>query len=267
MSTFNDLVYQAPDDLTSSNLDYVRRAFGNLFGQFLNEDSTIELEQIGNSYLFHTGFDFEFLNSASIYDGDRAILEQIIEKVASWKVKNSVALAGAGLAHANYLKERGYIPSHATPFMVAVVDSRFDDFQLREGLVAKRTESPEDCAINKKMLAEAFGMAEQWVEILFNTSFGFPSIYRYMLYDNGVPVSSCLFITQGDFVGCFDVVTPVAHQRKGYGAELMKFMMKEQAEIGSRLIALQSSQAGQKLYRTLGFQVVEYQQQWKMSTV
>jgi hypothetical protein len=266
MSNFNDLVYRESEEISGSNLDYVRAQFGTIFKKFLSPNSRIEVEQIGNSYLFYTGFEFEFLNLAAIYDGDRARVEEVIRKVQGWKVKNSISLAGAGLAHANLLKESGYLPSHATPFMVAVIDSRFSNFELREGLVAKRTQSEDDCKLNIKMLSDTFGMNIEWARILFDTTFGHSSTYRYLLFDRGVPVSSCLFLTHGDFVGCFDVVTPIEHQRKGYGAELMKHMLKEQAELESRFVTLQSSQAGYKLYRTLGFQVVEYQQQWKSSS-
>ena len=265
LSGFYEDVYLQHENLLGPNLDYVRNSFGRLFSQFHNPKSKIETDHIGNSHLFYTGFDYEFLNLATIHDHDQQIVEAIVRKIARWNVKNSITLAGAGLTHANFLKERGYIPSHSTPFMVHKVDNRFDGFELREGLVAKKTESIDEIELNIKMISETFSMAEEWVRILFETSYGYPATFRYLLYDCGVPVSTCLFITKGEFVGCFDVVTPVVHQRKGYGAELMKYMLKEQASIGSKLIALQSSQAGKKLYSALGFQVLEYQQQWKMT--
>ena len=265
MSKFNEVIYRDPENESGSNLDYVRRSFYNLFKKMETSDSLITNERISNSFLFYSGLAATFLNTAAIYDGASDVISEVLEKIATWNIKNSISLAGAGLNHANTLNERGYTPSHATPFMCYAVDERYDKYKLPENLTVKRTESREDSALNKKMLIETFGLSEEIMEAIFNPTFGKDSTYRYVLYDKGTPVSTSLFLVEGDFAGCFDVATPAGHQRKGYGAELMKFMLKEQERLGTKVICLQSSNAGLKLYKSLGFQVIEYQQTWNMT--
>ena len=42
-------------------------------------------------------------------------------------------------------------------------------------------------------------------------------------------------------------------------------MLRVQYELGSKLVVLQASPAGEVLYRRMGFQIIEYVQQWDMN--
>ena len=122
MSKFNEVIYRDPENESGSNLDYVRRSFYNLFKMMETSDSLITNERISNSFLFYSGLSASFLNTAAIYDGTSDVISEVLEKIATWNIKNSISLAGAGLNQANTLKERGYTPSHATPFMCYAVE-------------------------------------------------------------------------------------------------------------------------------------------------
>ena len=67
MSIFNEVIYRDPENEAGSNLDYVRRSFYNLFKMMETSDSLITNERISNSFLFHSGLDATFLNTAAIY--------------------------------------------------------------------------------------------------------------------------------------------------------------------------------------------------------
>jgi RimJ/RimL family protein N-acetyltransferase len=205
-----------------------------------------------------------FVNQGIILDSSPEILEQALQKVASCNVKSSIALAGAGLVHADALRLRGFTAAGAAPFMAYAIDDSLNSFQLRSGLRAERTTSAHNFEINIDLISNTFGMERDTVAGLMKPTIDDSETFRYILFDNDVPVSTSVFIANDHVAGCFDVATPAEHQRKGYGEELMKFMTQEQANLGRKLIILQATDAGEVLYRRMGFQVIEYHQTWLM---
>jgi ribosomal-protein-serine acetyltransferase len=264
MSTLNDLVYQTISGKSGTSLDGLREAFCGIFQTFDTPENSIEVTRIGKSVLFHSGFDLAYLNQAVLLDSSPEILEEILRQVSSWQVKCSITLAGAGLEHAEALRLRGFSADGATPLMAFAIDDSFSAFELRSGLRAERTSSKLNLDTNIDLISKTFGMERETVAGLMLASIDSAETYRYILFDEDVPVSTCLFIANGDVVGCFDVATPVEHQRKGYGEELMKYMAQEQAKLNRKLIILQATNAGEALYRRMGFQIIEYQQVWTM---
>lgn len=264
MSALNELVYKTISGKTGTSLDNLRDAFHHLFKKLEGPDSPAKFQQIQNSYLFYSGYDLAFVNQAAIFDSSPEVLEDALQQVASWNVKCSIALAGPGLVHAATLKDRGFTPDGASPLMALAIDDSFDDFQLRPGLRAERTTAHHNFDLNVDLLSKTFGMEREITLGLSKPTIDDPETFRYILFDGDTPVSSSAFLAEGEIAGCFDVVTPTEHQRKGYGEELMKFMVKEQAELGRKLIVLQASQAGEVLYRRMGFQIIEYFQSWAM---
>ena len=264
MSALNDLVYKTISGKTGTSLDDLRNAFNGLFLKLDGPDSPIEFKQIGNSFLFHSGYELAFVNQAIIFDSSPEILEAALQKVASWNITCSVSLAGPGLVHASTLKDRGFTPGGAVPVMALAIESSHQDFELRSGLRAERTTAQHNFDLNVDLIANTFGMDRDVTVGLVKPTIDDPETFRYILFDGDTPVSSSVFLAAGNLAGCFDVVTPAEHQRKGYGEELMKFMVKEQAEIGRKLIVLQATAAGEVLYRRMGFQVIEYLQIWLM---
>lgn len=265
LSDLNSLVYEIVEGKTASSLDRVRRGFFNLFYKMEGENSPVEITEIGNAVAFHTGMDISFLNQVTIFDSSAEIFEKVMQLVASWKVKNQVYLAGAGLAHAEQLKLTGYTCGGAAPFMGYAIDDRFANFELREGLSVVLTKTESELDGNIKMISDTFGLPKEVVSTYAGTLLADPTAFRYMLFDKGVPVSTSIFMKNEMLVGCFDVATPAEHQRKGYGEELMKYMLRVQYELGSKLVVLQASPAGEVLYRRMGFQIIEYVQQWDMN--
>lgn len=244
----------------------IRSSFAGLFCKMEGADSPIKNTKIDNSFIFYSGLNFSFLNQASIFDKSSETLEKIMSVVASWKLPNQIRLGGAGLVHADYLQNLGYKLSAATPVMVYEIDGRYAEFELKDGFKVVRTQDQAQLKLNIEMISSTFGISEDVVKSYTATLNQDPDTFRYILYKNGVPVNSSCFVKDGDFVGCFDVVTPAEHQRNGYGEELMKYMLKEQFNLGSKLVVLQSSAAGEKLYRRLGFKVIEYEQSWEFDS-
>ena len=264
MTSLNELVYKSASGKSDTNLDGLRNDFCQLFKKLDEGSAAITFKRIANSYLLHTGFDLAFVNQAMIFDRDPEVLEQAITEVASWNIKCAVALAGPGLLHAEALRQRGFVSGGGSPLMAYAVDGAQSDFQLRPGLRAERTTSTNNLETNIDLIVKTFGMTDETARGLMLSTIADPETYRYILFDGDTPVSTSVFMASGEIIGCFDVATPVEHQRKGYGEELMKFMIQEQEKLNRKLIVLQATQAGEVLYRRMGFQVIEYFQMWIM---
>ena len=264
MSEFNSLVYEVVNGKTANSLDRLRSSWAEIFKLMENYDFPMKSSQIDNSFTFHSGKEFSFFNQAVVFDSSKETLEKIMNVVSSWKIKNQVLLAGAGLVHAGYLTNRGYVQKGIIPYMGFEANNRFADFKLRDGLTVERTQNQTQLDINIPMLANTFGLPEDFVREYASGMLNSPEAFRYIIYDHDVPVSTSFIFKNGTFAGCFDVATPSEHQRKGYGEELMKYMLNEQFELGTKLVVLQSSTAGESLYRRLGFQVIEYGQVWDL---
>lgn len=265
MADINSLVYDVVEGKTASSLDRIRNLFFSLSKRMEKEGSPVKSERIDNSFTFYSGMDLAFFNQAVVFDGNKESRDKVLQRIASWNIKNIVFLGGAGLKHAEHLKTIGYVNVGAGPLMGYAVDSRYKDFELRSGLTAVRTETEAQFDVNVPLLSAAFELSEEIARSYASSLLKDKECYRYVLFDNGTAVSTSLFMKDGDFVGCFDVATPAEHQRKGYGEELMKFMLKEQYELGSRLVMLQSSAAGEVLYRRMGYQIIEYLQSWQLT--
>ena len=262
MSTLNNLVYKTVSGKSGTSLDELRTSFHRLFRKLEGPDSSARFRQIENSFLFYSGYELAFVNQAAIFDRSPEVLEEALKEMATWKIKCSVSLAGPGLVHASTLKDRGFTPGGGSPLMALAVDSSLNEFTLRTGLRVERTTMSHNFDLNMDLLSKTFGMDREISVGLAKPTIEDPETFRYILFDGDTPVSSSVFLVEGDIAGCFDVVTPAEHQRKGYGEELMKFMVKEQAQLGRKLIILQASEAGEVLYRRIGFQVIEYYQTW-----
>ena len=266
MSQLNDRVYDTNVGKSGVSLDRVRKLFHQSSKATLGEGSVFEIGSGEDFYWFTSGMDVPFFNQVSLYSESVEVLEDALEPLYAKSVVHAVFLGGAGLTHGEALKARGYVNKGATPLMAYSLDPKVDQHQLRDGLSFVRVTTEADLRICLELLVSAFGITEETVWTYVAPTLRREDSYRYYILDNGVPVSTAFFVKTGSFLGCFDVATPAEHQRKGYGDELMRSVFTTHAAMGDELVVLQASQAGQPLYRRLGFQFLEYIQSWHMES-
>ena len=259
---FNDLVYDLPIDRDSAPLDKIRALFHGSIRELENESSPIKQGSFDNTYWFTTQYPSPFFNQATIYNQDPEVFEEALKKFYELNIVHTIFLAGGGLAHADTLKSRGYVHRSTIPLMAHALDPKKNSFELRNGLEVKRVETPELLTQAEDLLETGFAMPRDITESYTKSAFGNPNSYRYILFDDGIPVSTSHFIRTDKFLGCFDVATPPEHQRKGYGDQLMSWALGTHAAMGDELVVLQASKAGQSLYRTHNFQFLEFAQGW-----
>ena len=81
------------------------------------------------------------------------------------------------------------------------------------------------------------------------------------LVDTEKYVSCSLGVIEDGLLGIFDLVTDVAHRRKGYGEQLMKKLLMKGKERGAHYAYLQvmyANKAAMQLYKKLGFKELYY---------
>jgi GNAT superfamily N-acetyltransferase len=72
-------------------------------------------------------------------------------------------------------------------------------------------------------------------------------------YTDDVPVIIAILFTDQDMSGIFSLITKDSHRCKGFGTEMMKFLMKFAKDNGSNYACLSSSSPeGYKIYQKLG---------------
>jgi GNAT superfamily N-acetyltransferase len=101
-----------------------------------------------------------------------------------------------------------------------------------------------------------FGMPEQ-AGALFLTEqlHATPGVIFYLGRLDGIPVCTSMLVRTGKVAGIYWVATVEAHRGKGLGEAITAAAAEAGAEAGCRVASLQASQAGQPVYRRMGFDV------------
>jgi GNAT superfamily N-acetyltransferase len=243
----------------ADRLELVRKLSQNagLFSAHLPENETHKGD---GWYAGVCGIPFEIFNGGLIVQNRNEAVDEIINLFESTKVPGTIKLFGAGLGVANHLLEKGWVPRSTSPLMMWQADDSFDDFMLREGLTVERFPSTEE---SRKTLWDLFvivyGNAPDELRDAFLKIFvAHPGDYTYALKRDGEIVSIVTAVHEGDYVGIWSMATPPAHQRKGYGGELLKFVMKTHKALGGKEFGLVATDEGKVLYDKLGWETIEH---------
>ena len=229
-------------------------------------ETGMQVGQADNCYWSITGFDSPFANRLAVYNHDPEVLARALEPFYEAHVPHSIKLGGAGLVHASSLIAKGYLNEGTTPVMIYTLDPERDKHELRTGLVVKEIESQEELQLCKEIINDGFKRPTDIAEKYEDPFPEDPSSHRYLLFDDDVPICTTQFIRTGTFISCFATATLSEYQRKGYGEELMRWAIAKHAAEGDGVILLRSSVPGQYLYGKIGFEVLEYLQDWQMKT-
>ena len=267
MSRLNDLVYDTSVGPAGSSLDRIRTFFHGSIKLLEREGSTYQSGVEDNCHWFTNGIELPFFNQVAIYNQDPEVFEKAITRFYDLNIVHSVFLGGAGLAHAETLKARGYVNKSTLPLMAYVLEPELAKHKLPSGFAVKRVKTSEDLLHSQTLMGDAYGMTFEEIEKYSSPSLGITDSFRYNLLKNGVPVSTTHLLSAGNYLAVWDLATPKEHQKKGYAEELMRRVFTTHTALGHELIVLQPSIEGQPLYRRLGFQYLEYLQSWVMEDV
>ncbi len=183
-----------------------------------------------------------------------AEVNAILEK---HKVPVLINLVGGGLEHTKALQDAGYTLRNTTPFMIWVTDDSQDNFALRDGLSVKHLDA-SSLDVLKRIYKESFWFGDDVNELMGRILFANPLAATYGLFKDDEIVSAVMAVKSEGDIGIWNMATPIAHQKNGYGEQLLRHVMKSYKGLGAEKLLLTSSPAGKALYDKCGWQTLDY---------
>jgi GNAT superfamily N-acetyltransferase len=204
-----------------------------------------------------SGHPFAMLNDVFIF-GDRPdSVDESLAVLSERAVPAFIKAIGPGQSVIPRLIEKGYEFKYTSPIMTWDADESLADFKLRDGLSVRRLD-PHESQIIWDIYLDVYEMPLVVRDAFMSLFLKSPADHTYVLFDGAEIVSLVTAITDGDFVGIWGMGTPKAFQKKGYGAQLLKQVMKIHTEMGGKKFGLYATAAGKPLYDKLGWQTIEY---------
>jgi GNAT superfamily N-acetyltransferase len=111
--------------------------------------------------------------------------------------------------------------------------------------------------------AQGFGVPpEIFGAVMTDDALDLPAIRCYVGEVAGSLVTTGIGALVGEWVGLFNIATPEAHRRRGYGAALTARIIEDAVAVGTHNAYLQSTEVGLSVYERLGFTTVEAWAVW-----
>jgi hypothetical protein len=196
-------------------------------------------------------------------DPDPTELERLLDELDRrqlppvLQVRPGVDGAAAGVA-----ERRGLVADEDVPLMRLDDASRIEAVEPPAGL-AIRALDPDEAELHALTAAEGFGeKPEHFLRLILPEVLRAEGARAYVGELDGQIVTTALGVTKGDKVGVFNVGTPEAHRRRGYGAAITARVVADGLAAGANWAWLQSSSAGYRVYEALGFETVERWRCW-----
>ena len=204
-----------------------------------------------------TEWPFALFNRVFIHSARPEAMVEVEAILEKHKIPVLINLIGGGVEHIKTLQDAGYILRYATPFMIWMCDDSQDDFALRDGLSAKHLDA-SSLDVLRPIYKESFTLSDAVVDLMAGILFASPLATTYGLFKDGEIVSAVMAISYEGHIGIWNMATPIAHQKNGYGEQLLRHVMKRHKDLGTEKFFLNSSPAGKALYDKCGWQVLDY---------
>jgi hypothetical protein len=203
------------------------------------------------------GSSFGMFNTALIYSGRKDLVAELMDAIKELDIPVDIRLVGPGLTQTGVLTEHGYKNFGAAPLMIWSADDTVDSFTLRPELSVRRlTESDLEtmCVIYK----DVYSMSDEMVHDMKKMLLASPNDYTYGLFKDNEMVSLVTAMVFNDTIGIWSMGTPTAHQKNGYGQQLLMQVMKTHKEMGAKNFFLHATVAGKFLYDKAGWMTLDY---------
>jgi len=104
--------------------------------------------------------------------------------------------------------------------------------------------------------------AEDYRPLVTPAVLGLSGVRCYVGEVDGRPVTTGIGVTFGDALAMFNVATPPAHRRRGYGTAVTARALEDGFSGGARWAWLQTSDDGRPVYERMGFVTIESWSCW-----
>jgi GNAT superfamily N-acetyltransferase len=198
-------------------------------------------------------------NVACCHSSDNDVLvDHCLQPLLDLKKPGIVMLAGPGLATAQKLIDAGWAVVEALPLMLL---EGSDPPDVDGAGVRALTE--EDLPEARALLADTYSMSDAAAAVAVPVqAVQDPDLGAWGIFDGDRMVSMFTGATEDGLLVVWSMTTRPPDQGKGYGRRLLAAVLRSQFDEGIQGSLLQSSPPGERLYRGLGYQVVEYWQLW-----
>ena len=204
-----------------------------------------------------TEWPYALFNRVFIHSARPEAMVEVDAILERHKIPVLINLIGRGLEHVKTTQDAGYILRGTTPFMIWMSDDSQDDFELRDGLSVKLLDA-SSLDVLKLIYKESFGLGDAVIDLMGRLLFASPLAVTYGLFKDDEIVSAVMAIEYEGTIGVWNMATPIAHQKNGYGEQLLRHVMKRYKDLGAEKFFLNSSPAGKALYDKCGWQVLDY---------
>lgn len=239
-----------------SRIELVLKLMGN--GDLYSSASPNNFRAEGEGWVASgTGHPFAVLNDIFLYGDKPEAVNESITFLNSKGVPGIVKVMGSAQHLIPLLLEKGYRFSYSSPVMIWEDDGSLGDFELINGLSIRQLD-PSEKATVWQVYKDVYSMPDTLREAFSSLFLETEHDFTYGLYKDGVLLSLVTAMVDGDLVGIWGMGTPTEHQKNGYGAQLLRKVMKIHVERGGALFILGSSTVGKSLYDKLGWKTIEY---------
>jgi GNAT superfamily N-acetyltransferase len=186
------------------------------------------------------------------------LTEHCLEPTLALKKPAIIMLVGPGLATAQKLADSGWMTVGALPLMTIneLMPSTTDT-------AGARPLSLDDLPVARDLLRDSYWLDAAAAEAAVpDAAVRSPDMAVWGFYAEEQLVSSVTTVLEDGLVVIWSMVTRSDCRGRGYGRRLLEAVFAHQLPTGPAGSLLHSSKAGEKLYRQLGFTVVEYLQLW-----
>lgn len=195
---------------------------------------------------------------------DPPTVAALLDRVAATGLPHCLQLRpGSGRALAELAATRGMSREEQDdPLMVMEDPARLGRAQHMAGLTIRQLR-PDEAPLHVQVAAAGFETPQEpFRQMITPSALRLPGVRCYLGEADSHPVSTGIGVTLGAFVGIFNVATPPAHRRCGYGAAVTARAVSDGLAAGARWSWLQSSPLGYHVYQRLGFRTVESWHTW-----
>jgi len=191
-------------------------------------------------------------------DPDPGAVARLVDRVQATGLPHCLQLRpGASPALAGLAAARAMSLAEEVPLMVLEDPGAVTGAGGLAGLVLREL-SPQQAGLHASVAAAGFGAPQELLAQLMTPGMlGLPGVRCYLGETGGQAVTTGMGVTLGDFTGVFNIATPPAHRRHGYGAAVTARAVADGLAAGARWSWLQSSDLGYATYARLGFRLVE----------
>ena len=197
-------------------------------------------------------------------DPDPRTVAALLDRVAATGLPHCLQLRpGSSPALAELAAKRGMSrEGQEDPLMVMEDPASLRRAQPIAGLEIRQLR-PDEAQLHVRVAAAGFETPQELFRRMITPgALRLPGVRCYVGEADGHLVTTGIGVTLGAFVGIFNVATPPAHRRRGYGAAVTARAVTDGLAAGAKWSWLQSSPPGYQVYQRLGFRTIESWHTW-----